>query len=372
MKKRIFILLPMLVLSSVFLFSAYTAPPTEKKLFCDSKGDFTVLAVSDPQCDTREQWQEARDELSTLIDRCDPDLVLINGDMNSYNKIPSDMWALFISPINKKGIFWATTNGNHDPYTDQSYNMYKSYKNCLNNKLYRGNPYFDAKRPMNYVLPIYSNDGSRLVFALYAMDSGGINKNGYEGLTKTQIDWYVNTSNTLRRQNGGRAVTAAMFLHIPITQTIDMFYSNAQATEATAKKSGGLYPVFGVTNQGEAGIRDYFCENNTHIAESFLHTTAPQNDRGIFKRILKQNDVKMLVFGHEHKTNIAGSYKGVLLSFAGKLSTGCYSDIYCRGGRVIRINQENPQKFTTEWIGSLPSSKDLPPIYSDGTLALSQ
>ncbi len=369
MKKTIFILIPILVLFSVFFFSAYNTSVGENRLFCDQNGDFTILVVSDPQCDTKKQWYEARDELETLIERSNPDFVMINGDMNSQNKVSAEYLDVFLSPILSRDIFWATNSGNHDPYNKQNYDLYKSYKNCLNSKLERGNPSFEADRPMNYVIPVFSNDGKKTVFAIYALDSGTQNKNGYEGLTKRQIDWYRGQSAALKRQNGGRAVTSLMCLHIPITQTLDMFYSNSNSAAATAKKAGGLYNVYGITNQSNAAVKDYYCENNTYVAESFLNVTSPLNDRGIFNEIIKQNDVKILVFGHEHKTNIAGSYKGVVLSFAGKLSTGCYSDNLCRGGRVVRFNQSDPQNFTTEWLAALPSSCDQPPIYSSGQLA---
>ncbi len=360
---------PLIILSALFLFSAYNTPVGEMRLFCNQNGDFTILIVSDPQCDTKAQWREAAAELETLIVRSGPDFVLINGDMNSKNKIDADMWDLFITPVTSRNLFWSTTNGNHDPYTDEHYKMYKSYARCLNSRVSKGDPNFEAQRPMNYVIPVYSFDGKRVVFAIYALDSGTSNIHGYEGLTSRQIAWYTQQSNTLKRQNGGRAVISLMCLHTPLTQTIDMFYSNAAAAAATPKISGGLYPVYGITRQSDAAITDYHCENGTFVSKSFIHTTAPQNDRGIFKKVLELGDVKAFVFGHEHKTNIVGSYKGVLLSFAGKLSTGCYSDTLCRGGRVIKFNHYCPQKFTSQWIGALPTSPDQPAVYSDGTIA---
>lgn len=369
MKKAIWALVPVLVLSAMLSLSAYNQTVGENKLFCDTDGNFTILVVADPQCDTKAQWQEAQAELEILVKRSDPDYVIINGDMNSDNKIPADMWDLFILPITSRGIFWSTTNGNHDPYRHKYYKMYKSYETCLNSSVSAGDPNYEYARPMNYAIPVYSNDGEDVVFAIYGMDSGTSNKHGYEGLTKKQIAWYERQSNTLKNLNDGNAVTSLLVLHIPFTQTLDMFYSANGGGTAVAKQSGGLYTVYGVTNQSGAGVKDYTCENGTKVKESFIHTTAPENDRGMFNAILKQGDIRAVIFGHEHQNNFVGSYKGVLLGFAGKLSTGCYSDTVCRGGRVIRFNQDEPQKFTTSWIGSMSASIDQPAIYSDGTLA---
>lgn len=368
MKKIIWVIVPVFVISVMLSLSAYNQNVGENKLFCDKNGDFTILVVSDPQCDTKTQWQEARDELETLVSRAEPDYVVINGDMNSNNQIPADMWDLFISPLTSRNIFWSTTNGNHDPYTAQYYEMYKSYDTCLNSKVSVSDPNYDYTRPMNYVVPIYSNDGRRVVFTVYCMDTGTSNRYGYEGLTQKQINWYKQQSDALKNLNGGDTVTSLLCMHIPLTQALDMFYSVSGGGIATPKTAGGIYNVYGVTNQSGVGVTDYTCENGTRIKNSFLHTTAPQNDRGTFDTILKQGDIKAVIFGHEHQTNLIGSYKGILLGFAGKLSTGCYSDTVCRGGRVIKFNEENPERFTTSWIGSMASSVDQPEIYSDGTI----
>lgn len=331
------------------------------RLVCDTNGDFTILIVSDPQCDTPAQWQEAKNELETLITRAKPNFVLINGDMNSNNKIPTDMWDLFISPLTERGIYWSTTNGNHDPFTERYYQMYKSHSLCLNSAVSKTDPNFEAARPMNYVIPVYSNDNKTLVFAIYGMDTGTANQNGYEGLTDKQIKWYKSQSDMLKRKNGREVVTSLLCMHIPLPQVVDMYYS----TEKEAK----LYKVYGIANEPNFNTKNYTCENGTVVSKTYLHTTAKSNDRGMLEAVLKQGDIKAIIFGHDHQTNIVGSYKGVILGFAGKISTGCYSDELCRGGRVIKLNQSNPEDFTVSWLGAIETSPDQPPIYYDGTLA---
>ncbi|MBR6501943.1 MAG: metallophosphoesterase [Clostridia bacterium] len=367
MKKVIFIIISVIFIISLIPVSAFN-DNNENMLFCDDNGDFKILIVSDPQCDNKNQWNEARDELETLITRSNPNLVIINGDMNSRNQIPYDEWEKFISPITSRNIYWCTTNGNHDPFVKRYYKMYKSYDYCLNSVVNAGNIYYEYSRPMNYVIPIYSKDGKNIVFSIFCMDSGTYNSSGYEGLTKNQINWYKQQSNILKDKNNGNAVTSLVCMHIPLTQTIDMFYSSSNKN-AISKKKGNIYNIYGITNQYGTGIENYTCQNGTFIKDTYIHATAKENDRGFFNEVLKQGDVKAIIFGHEHNTNLIGSYKGVLMGFAGKLSTGCYSDILCRGGRVISFNQDNPQNFTTEWLGSIYSSKDQPKIYSDGSLA---
>ncbi len=326
------------------------------KLMCDENGDFVMLVVSDPQCDTLEQWREARDELETLVKRSNPDFVLINGDMNSYNKIPKEMWDMFISPLESRGIYWSTTNGNHDPFNYKTYNMYKSYKYCLNNTVNSTNINYEGARPMNYVLPVFSSDGERVVFAIYGMDSGTIGENGYEGPTQKQIEWYKTQSDNLKNNNGGKAVTSVLCMHIPLPQMLEMYY-------------GGECKVYGVANEIKFNTKGYTTQKGTKIDKINIHTSSVLQDNKMFDAILKQGDIKAVLFGHNHRNNFIGSYKGVLLGFVGKLSTGCYSDNLCRGGRLLRFNQSNPENFTVEWLGALPTSKDQPAIYFDGSIA---
>ncbi len=368
MKKSIFTALAFIFfISAIFPFPTRSSAKNEARLLCDGDGNFTILVVSDPQCDTAAQWNEAKTELETLVERASPDLVIINGDMNSNNIIPADMWELFISPLTERGIYWATTNGNHDPFKQKYYKMYKGYEKCLNSLVDISDPNYEPSRPMNYVIPIYSNDGKAPVFAVYGMDSGTENKNGYEGVTKRQIKWYESRSDELKEKNGGTPVISLLCMHIPLPQVIDMYYSANDGT-SYGKNLGGIYPVYGILNESNVGVQNYICENKTLVLNSWFDTTAKENDRGLFDSVLNKGDVRAIIFGHDHKTNIVGSYKDVILGFAGKLSTGCYSDKLCRGGRVIRFNQSAPESFTVSWLGALKTSKDQPAIRSDGSV----
>ena len=326
------------------------------KLKCDNNGNFTILIVSDPQCDTQEQWCEARDELETLVNKAQPDFVLINGDINSYNDIPSDMWDLFVSPLNSKNIYWSTTNGNHDPFDMKYYRMYKGYELCLNDVVDTRDINYDSQRPMNYMLPIYSSTGEKVVFAIYGMDSGTKTDGIYDGLTKRQIEWYKQQSQKLKNRNEGKEVVSMLCMHIPLPQMLEMYYD-------------GKHSIYGVANEIKYNLNGYVCENGNSVEKINVHTSNAKKDNGMFDAILECGDIKAVLFGHNHRNNFIGSYKGVLLGFVGKLSTGCYSDTLCRGGRVVRFNQSNPQAFTTEWITSLETGVDQPPIFADGTLA---
>ncbi len=300
-----------------------------KQLRCGEDGKFMILIVADPQCENHEQWEEARAELETLVGRAKPDLVIIDGDMDTNNHIPREAWAHFISPLTAHAIPWATVNGNHDPFTEETYAMYTQYDECYNAVVIASDENFEAARPMNYALPIYAHGNDRVVFMIYALDTGDINENGWEGVTKKQISWYQKEADKRKRENGGVAVPALVCCHIPFAET---------------KK---MQVLCGLENEVGA-------------------VTSLKNDKGFFRALKDMGDVRIAVFGHSHTINHVGIYDGILLGYAGKLSSGSYHDDVCRGGRVVTFDMSAPEVVTTHWLASLPTACDQPTVSRDG------
>ncbi|MBE6611816.1 MAG: hypothetical protein E7632_04940 [Ruminococcaceae bacterium] len=295
-------------------------------LKCNSDGKFTILVTADPQCDNDSQWAEAARELEILIERAKPDFVLINGDMETNNRVTGEGWATLIAPLTECAIPWATTNGNHDPYDPSIDRIYTDYADCLNEKVSPDDPDYEPERPVNYRLPVYANDGRTVVFAIYGMDSG-MDRIGWnwDGFTEKQLAWYKRQSDALKAENGGKPVTSLMCCHIPFEEvkTMDILH--------------------GVCH-----------ENVTCTGGSF--------NRGTMQTILAQGDVKIAVFGHSHNINRVGKKDGIILAYAGKISSGSYHDEFARGGRIITFHQDTPEAFATSWLGTMETSEDQPEV----------
>lgn len=303
---------------------------SDKCLKCNEKGEFTVLIVSDPQCDKDFQWGEAAEELEILVEKEKPDFVLINGDMETNNLISRENWETFIKPITKRNIFWSTVNGNHDPFTEKINRMYMSYDKCLNETVESNDELYEEERPLNYCIPICENNSDKIAFAIYAMDSGkDYDGTGWQGYTPKQVSWYRRCSNELKEENGGKAVTSLMCCHIPFCEIQFMEVLHGVCNENIGRTSNNL-------------------------------------NFGTFDAIKEQGDVKIAVFGHSHKINRIGRYEGILLGYAGKISTGSYHDELARGGRIVKFNQNEPRKVVTYWTGVLPTSVDQPEVTSVG------
>ena len=345
---------------------------TKQRLQCDLNGNFTVLCVADPQSENLSKWTEARNDLENAIKRSNPDFVMIEGDItDSGLTTPPAFWNYFVEPLEERGIAWGVINGNHDVYTMVNHRMYTSFENCLTTRVDAADPNFDVNRPVNYVLPVYANNGEDNVFAIWGMDTGTGNGNGYEGVTAAQVNWYKAESAKLTAANNGKPVTGVMCLHIPLTETIDMYYDSYNGSYAD-KVAGDVHqPIYGLlynsVDNGYAPSTSTKVYTTTHgskvTANSGLDSsTAPENNRGLYAAMKENGDVKIAVFGHQHTVNIAGNYNGIMLSYAGKIGHYDQIDYLTRGGRIIRFNQENPDAFQTSWVAVHAESEDQPVI----------
>ena len=342
------------------------------KLTCNETGDFTILVIGDPQLDWPEVYHEGPEEIDILLDRVNPDFVLLNGDLKTRNDYDFEYLDGIVSPINKRNIPWAYTNGNHDPFSEEHHAWYKSYPLCLGDVVSPDAPDFEPTRPLNYVLPVYSHDGTRQVFAVWGMDTGAYNEYGWDGLTEKQIRWYRRTSDEQTARNG-KKVAGLLCCHIAFTQVLDLYYSKKSGKTAVLGERGDAYPCYGNFTMG-IEAEDYNCEEYITDTGTVLKgrggssCTRPQNDRGMMQAILDQGDIKAVAFAHEHIKNMAGSFHGVLLSYSGKISMGCGADEQTRGGRVFRFNEKNPEGLVTWWVGSMETSEDQPVMDVDGNL----
>ena len=332
-------------------------------LTCNQDGTFTILVIGDPQLDWPEVAHEGPEEIGILLKRVSPDLVVLNGDIKTINDFDEDYLSRLIAPIEERQLPWAYVTGNHDRFTEEHHRFCTRHR-CLSTTVPADDPDYEEDRPLNFVLPIYTYDGKRQVFAVWGMDTGMYNKYGWEGLTHKQIRWYQRTSDAITASCGEK-VTGLLCCHIPFPQVVDLYYSKKDGGVVRAGERGDKYPVWGRMDLSPNG-RAEVTENGTKILEQTgFNCTNRMNDRGMFKAICEQGDIKIAVFSHEHNKNFVGNYNGVLLGYSGKISMGCGAVEYCRGGRVIRFRESAPEAFETYWVGSVETSEDLPPVTLD-------
>ena len=305
------------------------------ELRADENGNFKVVVLSDIQGSDNQVPipKNVLDNIKTIVDREKPDLIVFNGDntnglhsAEAQRKYIGDM----VGYIEQCKIPWAYVYGNHDHegglsketqseiYTEFEYCMFKSG---------------DVSGEGNYVLPVLSHDGSKILYNVWCIDSGNYTSlenhditldNGdhsmgqYDYIKPDQVAWYRETSALLEEYNGAK-IPAIMAFHIPLRETADAW--------SIRDKEGLEYSGIKRENIGCSSINS-----------------------GMFSAVLERGDVKAIVNGHDHINDFHGTYCGIKLAYDGGLTYDGYQRDWIRGGRLIEINEKDNWNFTCDMV----------------------
>lgn len=333
---------------------------TKIDLHFNEDGKFKVMVTSDFHLHGNNTGvQEIIDGLKILIDREDPDLIILDGDnfANGSANSPAvieEVLGKVMAYAEEKAIPWMHVYGNHDDIglsKEAQQPVYESFEYCISKDVE------ELYGVGNYVIPIYGHDSDDIKFAVWAFDSGAHlstddqNKyfpaksefNGHTGvqydwIRGDQVNWYVETSKRLE-EYAGEKVHGLMAFHIPLQESY-----TAWTNKDTMMHSGlKLEPV-----------------------------CASAMNSGLYSAILARGDVKVVVNGHDHINNYAVSYGDVILSYAGAFYSNLYWDERTAGTRIFVIDEEKPEVVRTYFSymnGTIEEWDDyrLADDYADGT-----
>ena len=253
-------------------------------------GKFRILMVSDIHGGAGYAADKTIRALQALVDETKPDLVLFGGDTAGPGVIHietaeqlREMLDGLSSPMENAGIPWAHVYGNHDDNfglsNAEQQTVYEAYPHCVS----KAGP-ADISGVGNYVLPIYSADGERILFNVFGLDShsgmreftkefglpadtkffqpSSLAQSGYDTVHFDQIAWYWQTSRALEQYNGAK-IPALMFLHIPLPEHAlitmhrdDCKFEGGQLEDvACTPLNGGLFSA--CLQRGD--VRGIFC-----------------------------------------------------------------------------------------------------------------
>ncbi len=296
-------------------------------------------------------------DLNAMIETLKPDLVLFSGDMFDIDaelRTESEV-RTFLTDITEiletNNIPWADAFGNHESEgafeNEKLLPIFMSYPNCLmkkNSDTEHGHS--------NYMLPIKNTAGDKIIFNIWALDSGGTidicdyehpnytesdvrmprptalyGGEGYDNPKFDQVAWYYKSSKELEAYCGEK-IPSFMFFHIPLPEHRIVKFNPTETN------------MVGESREGIAN-----CELNY----------------GLFATVLQRGDVKGIYVGHDHVNNFNGTYCGVQLGFNSALSYDCYNDADMRGCRVFEIDENDPANYKTY----CARAKDIVPDYNE-------
>lgn len=307
------------------------------KLRFNENGEFKVLILADLHLRASGLPEEMEESLEILVEREDPDLIIMTGD-NIYDTSITDADTFeetmrqVVDYIEDKKIPWMHVYGNHDSQgsfsREEQQEVYESFDYCISKS---GEE--DLTGVGNYVIPLYGSSSDEVKFLFWGIDSGstmsaedkatlcpskstfgGYSGTGYDYIHEDQIDWYVTTSKKLEEYNGGEKIPGLMAFHIPLQETYTA-WENRAALEFTGEK------------------RDPIC--------------ASAYNSGLFGAIRMRGDVKAIINGHDHINDFMVNYGGVKLCYASSFTTNSYNHEDMHGSRVFVIKESNPADIET-------------------------
>ena len=207
----------------------------KRDMRADEDGNFKVLILSDIQGSNShiDIPESVRANIRTMVDREQPDLVIFNGDNCHEIKGEENLREYLTNMteyLEEKKIPWAHVYGNHDDVggisKERQSEIYAEFDYCISEV-------GSVSGVGNYVIPIYSHNGSRILYNVWCLDSHGYSqlddkinvtlqngvyfKGTYDHIRPDQIEWYLKSSKLLEEYNGA-PIPAIMAFHIPLQE----------------------------------------------------------------------------------------------------------------------------------------------------------
>lgn len=257
--------------------------------------------------------QQALDCIREMVTEEKPDLVMVTGDL-IYSMPADSTLSVVLSTLSSLGVPFAITFGNHDyDFKAPSAALYAQMQKTPHCVM----PVQQGKN-LDYSLPVMSSNGKRTAAVLYCIDTHNRSSiagvDGYQWITQSQITWYRQRSSVYKQQNGGKALPALAFMHIPLPE-----YN--YATDNTQ------CPMYG-----------------SRLERAY----APSLNSGMFTAMKEQGDVMGVFCGHDHDNDYAVAYYGILLAH-GRFSGGNTEYNHLKSGARVIVLKEGKREFDT-WI----------------------
>lgn len=325
-----------------------TGISTKPALRFRSNGKFKIIQFNDTQDGPRTDRRTV-EFITKVLEQERPDLVVFVGDQltDAPKTALEQKQALnnVIAPVERAGVKWAATFGNHDedatPKTGMGepamLDFFRSYRHNVNTAGAQG---ITGTGNMNVL--IGDSRDNEPVFNVWLLDSGryapkeiaGQDFEGYpdwDWLRGDQVNWYMDGAAALKRRFG-TTIPALMFIHIALWEHRFMWFASVDSrTEADHARAVKKHQIVGERNEDEC--------------------PGPFNS-GMFSAIQHCGDVKGVFVGHDHTNTYVGDYYGVKLGYGPGTGFGPYgldgADKHrLRGCRVFELDERADGVWTS-------------------------
>lgn len=337
-KKLISILLSVIMIFGVFTISFATDSDSGIIRF-GADGKFKVMHVTD----THLEAYNVDASVWAIGKACDaekPDIVIITGDnvQNSDDSAETKMLIdKLMSVFEQRNIPVAVTFGNHDSEDGaMSREELMAYYNT-----YSCSVSVDDGEALSgcgtYNIPVLASDSDKVKFNLWVFDSNDYDEQGhYSCVQADQVEWYKQTSDSLKEANGGEKVYSLVFQHIIVPEVYDVL-----------EKAEGK-PLFSFEHIYNDGEYYRFNPESTNFGSLNETPCSGYNNFGQFDAMVENGDVLAMFTGHDHTNAFGVRNQGIDIvnSLSTRYNGDRYSTMY--GYRVIEIDENDTSVYKTK------------------------
>ena len=305
----------------------------------NSDGKLKILHITDTHLKDNHNFDPTIWIVERACDEEKPDIVMLTGDIVLNCDNADDTKKLINSLMNifdSRNIPVAVTFGNHDSEQGaMSREDLMAYYNTFSCSLS-----VDDGEALSgcgtYNIPVLSSDSEEVKFNLWVFDSGDYDEEGrYSCVKPDQIEWYKQTSDKLKADNGGESVNSLVFQHIIVGEIYDVLQKSDSWKSYSYEHlyNEGEYCLFDPERVNYGTIREYPCPGYSNY--------------GQFDAMVENGYVLAMFTGHDHTNAFGVEYKGI--DIVNSLSTryiGLFHSTQC-GYRVIEIDENNTSVYET-------------------------
>ena len=271
--------------------------------------------------------EKALNAVAAMITKEKPDLVIATGDITfpvPYRAGTFDNqygMAAFGNLMEKLGVYWTVTLGNHDAEAYSRYDreavaeFYENtyYEHCL----FQAGPK-DVDGFGNHVIEVKNSEGiitqaMIMIDSLSYVEDNIIEsiKGNYDNIHPNQVQWYESEIKRMDSENkkinpDAETVESLAFFHIPLVEMDDAwkeFVENGYKDTENFKYFDGI------------------------IAELGRPVCCGYGEDDLFEKMLELGSTKAIFNGHDHVNSTTFEYKGIIFSYGYSIDYFAYSNI---------------------------------------------
>lgn len=320
------------VLAAISL-NAYAWPGNGLKF--DEKGEFRIVQFTDTHLDPGSEYRRGEAEktfarISRTVSEERPDLIVFTGDV--VTGAPAKvMWNRLLDSLDRFAVPFVVVFGNHDAEQDMSRQEMSSLIVSSEYSLNRLNPSGELD---DLQIIVKSKSGKGTAAALYCLDSHDYSTidgvEGYGWFSRSQVNWFLESSDALSASNGGKPVPSLAFFHIVLQEYLPAWRN----------------------------------PENTHIGRAAEDECPGALNTGMYAAMVESGSVIGTFVGHDHDIDYVVAENGIALGY-GRFSGDDTTYNNLRPGARVIVLREGKREFVS-WITEDDGRKTDHMVFSSG------